>query len=120
MTFCWALDFISNRVINEPVWVEGFADKAHIRKEKEKARYMRQSNWWKQRLGRGQCYHCELQFSPQELTMDHLVPIARGGKTTKKNLVVSCKGCNSKKSYYNRSELAMMEFDISKGESPTS
>ena len=34
------------------------------------------------------------------LTMDHLVPIVRGGKTTKGNLVPSCKNCNSEKKYH--------------------
>ena len=29
--------------------------------------------------------------------MDHIVPIARGGKSTKGNVVTSCKACNSKK-----------------------
>jgi 5-methylcytosine-specific restriction endonuclease McrA len=27
--------------------------------------------------------------------MDHLVPVVRGGKSTKGNIVVSCKSCNS-------------------------
>jgi 5-methylcytosine-specific restriction endonuclease McrA len=29
--------------------------------------------------------------------MDHLVPLARGGRSTKNNLVPSCKDCNNKK-----------------------
>jgi 5-methylcytosine-specific restriction endonuclease McrA len=29
------------------------------------------------------------------LTMDHLVPLIRGGKSSKGNLVPSCKHCNS-------------------------
>jgi 5-methylcytosine-specific restriction protein A len=29
------------------------------------------------------------------LTMDHLVPVVRGGKSTKGNVVPSCKPCNS-------------------------
>ena len=31
--------------------------------------------------------------------MDHLVPIVRGGKSTKGNLVPSCKACNSERKY---------------------
>ena len=31
--------------------------------------------------------------------MDHLVPIIRGGKSTKGNLVPACKECNNKKKY---------------------
>ena len=29
--------------------------------------------------------------------MDHLIPLARGGRSTKDNLVPSCKDCNNKK-----------------------
>jgi 5-methylcytosine-specific restriction endonuclease McrA len=29
--------------------------------------------------------------------MDHVVPLARGGRSTKGNLVPACKDCNNKK-----------------------
>ncbi len=31
--------------------------------------------------------------------MDHLVPLIRGGKSTKSNLVPCCKDCNNKKKH---------------------
>ena len=31
------------------------------------------------------------------LTMDHLVPLSRGGKSIRANLVPACKECNNKK-----------------------
>jgi 5-methylcytosine-specific restriction enzyme A len=31
--------------------------------------------------------------------MDHLVPIIRGGKSTKGNVVASCKRCNSERKH---------------------
>lgn len=31
--------------------------------------------------------------------MDHIVPLSRGGKSTKGNVVPACKGCNNKKKY---------------------
>lgn len=83
----------------------------HQKKEKAKARELRRSLWWKQVLGKGICYHCEQKFAPSELTMDHLIPIARGGKTNKKNCVPSCKDCNSKKGYKTRAEMAMDKLD---------
>jgi 5-methylcytosine-specific restriction enzyme A len=33
------------------------------------------------------------------LTMDHLVPLIRGGRSTKGNLVPACKPCNTKKKH---------------------
>ena len=70
-----------------------------IKKEKEKARAMRQSRWWQQRLARGTCYYCGGRFFSSQLTMDHVVPLIRGGKTSRGNVVPACKECNSKKKY---------------------
>jgi 5-methylcytosine-specific restriction protein A len=81
------------------------------KKQKAKARELRQSSWWKQQLGKGVCYHCEQKYKPNEMTMDHLIPIARGGKSNKKNCVTSCKDCNSKKGHRTRAELAFDELD---------
>ena len=86
----------------------------HVKREKNKARELRQSSWWKQQVGKGICYHCEQKFPPAELTMDHLIPIVRGGKSDKKNCVPSCKDCNTKKGHKTRAELAMDELEASK------
>jgi 5-methylcytosine-specific restriction endonuclease McrA len=70
-------------------------DEQDIRRERQKAKELRASQWWKRKRGAGICHHCGGKFPPKELTMDHLVPIIRGGKSTKGNLVPSCKECNS-------------------------
>jgi 5-methylcytosine-specific restriction endonuclease McrA len=70
-----------------------------IKREKEKARVLRKTRWWHQKLARGECHYCRGRFSPAELTMDHVVPLIRGGKTTKGNVAPVCKDCNSKKKY---------------------
>jgi 5-methylcytosine-specific restriction endonuclease McrA len=75
------------------------ADDTHIAREKAKARELRKSQWWKNQCGRGKCHYCHRQLHPRELTMDHIVPIVRGGKTTRSNVVTCCKECNSKKKY---------------------
>ncbi len=77
----------------------GFADPEHIKRERAKGKELRQSQWWRQELGKGICYHCGGKFPKEQLTMDHLVPIARGGKSTKNNCVVCCKECNTKKGH---------------------
>ncbi len=70
-----------------------------IKREKLKARELRKTSWWKKKLSKGTCYYCGRKYSPSELTMDHLVPLIRGGKTTKGNVVTACKECNNKKKY---------------------
>ncbi|MCK4559994.1 MAG: HNH endonuclease [Calditrichia bacterium] len=74
-------------------------EKQHIAREKAKARELRQSQWWKNKIARGICHYCGEKFKSSELTMDHVVPISRGGKSTKGNIVPCCKECNNKKKY---------------------
>lgn len=70
---------------------------AQIRRERRKARELRNSQWWKRRLAKGVCHYCGRRTAPGNLTMDHIVPIARGGCSTKGNVVPACKECNNKK-----------------------
>ncbi len=74
-------------------------DDVFLRRERQKARELRGSQWWKRQLARGLCYYCGGSFSPAALTMDHIVPMARGGKSIKGNVVPACKVCNNKKKY---------------------
>ena len=75
------------------------ADSEHVKRERAKARVLRDSQWWKNLRGTGLCYYCKQRFPPRELTMDHLIPIIRGGCSRKSNIVACCKECNNKKKY---------------------
>ncbi len=75
------------------------ADEDHVKREKAKARDLRKTQWWKNQKGRGKCYYCSSRVDATSLTMDHVVPIIRGGRTTKGNIVPACKPCNDKKKY---------------------
>ena len=79
---------------------------AELRREKDKARKLRKTRWWQQKLSAGVCHYCRKSFKAKGLTMDHIVPLARGGKSTKDNLVICCKECNNKKK-----TLLPMEWD---------
>jgi 5-methylcytosine-specific restriction protein A len=79
-------------------WVPVLSDD-EIRRERAKARELRQSQWWKRKRSKGICHYCGRTFPPAELTMDHLVPLVRGGRSTKGNLVPACKDCNSAKKH---------------------
>ena len=72
-------------------------DDTTLKTERRKARELRKSQWWKRRLAKGICHYCGRQTTAQQLTMDHIVPIARGGRSTKGNVVPACKNCNNKK-----------------------
>jgi len=72
-------------------------DDREIRREREKARGLRKQNWWKNRIAKGICHYCGKSFPPKDLTLDHVVPLARGGHSTKGNCVPACKDCNNQK-----------------------
>jgi 5-methylcytosine-specific restriction endonuclease McrA len=72
-------------------------DEKFLRRERAKARDLRKSRWWKQKIAQETCYYCQQKVERTELTMDHIVPLVRGGRSTKDNLVTACKSCNTKK-----------------------
>jgi 5-methylcytosine-specific restriction endonuclease McrA len=72
-------------------------DDTDIKRERSKARDLRQSQWWKRKCAKGACHYCGKTTPPKALTMDHIVPIARGGRSTKGNVVPACKACNNTK-----------------------
>jgi 5-methylcytosine-specific restriction endonuclease McrA len=67
--------------------------------EKSKSRALKKTIWWQGQISRGICYYCKCKFPKEQLTMDHIVPLIRGGKSKKGNIVVACKTCNNKKKY---------------------
>ena len=87
------------------------ADPTHVAREREKARELRKTAWWQRRVQKGVCAYCAGQFAPRELTMDHVVPVARGGRSTRGNVVAACKGCNNKKKLMTPAEQILFARD---------
>ena len=86
---------------------------AHIKREKAKTRLLRKSTWWSNKVGNeGKCYYCQVKLDLELATMDHIVPLSRGGETTKGNIVVSCKMCNTKKADLTPVELLFQQLDL--------
>ena len=52
-------------------------------------------------------FKCQYCGNEKELTLDHLIPKAKGGKTSWNNLVTACKTCNSKKGNYSLEEAGL-------------
>lgn len=88
----------------EPFYTD--VDDDEVKREKAKARELRNSQWWKRRRSTGICHYCGRKFKPSELTMDHIVPLGRGGKSTKGNVAPACKECNTRKK-----QLLLMEWE---------
>ncbi len=53
-------------------------------------------------------YCCQYCGTVDELTLDHVVPKSRGGKSNWDNLTTACKRCNSRKGDFTPEEARMM------------
>jgi 5-methylcytosine-specific restriction endonuclease McrA len=51
---------------------------------------------------------CRYCGSLDRLTLDHVLPVSRGGEDTRENLVVACKSCNSRKKDRTPAEAGMV------------
>ena len=92
-------------------WFDMRVDPAQIARERAKARELRRTNWWQAQIQKGVCHYCGGKFPPSELTMDHIVPLSRGGHSTKGNIVPCCKACNNNKNYTRPVDEILAELD---------
>jgi hypothetical protein len=53
---------------------------------------------------RGCCEYCwsQLKFSPDPFSVEHIIPLSKGGTYDLENLALACQGCNNRK--YNHTE----------------
>lgn len=93
-------------------WIDIQQDDAHVARERARARELRKSDWWRAQLARGICHYCGKKFPPEELTMDHIVPVVRGGKSVRGNVVPCCKTCNNEKKYLTPAEIIMKKLGL--------
>lgn len=99
-------------------WVEIERDDRHIRRERAKAKELRNGAYFKELFRRGVCHYCGKTFAEAELTLDHIVPLSRGGRSTKGNMVVCCLPCNQKKKYLTPAEMLLRELDCTEPPEP--
>lgn len=92
-------------------WIEVNADEAFIKRERAKTREMRKTPYFRDLLKKGICHYCGKKFPLSELTLDHLVPICRGGRSTRGNLVVCCRACNAGKSLLTPAEIILRDLE---------
>jgi 5-methylcytosine-specific restriction endonuclease McrA len=92
-------------------WIDIKKDPKHVARERAKAKELRKSQWWLQELAKGVCHYCGEIFQPSELTMDHILPVVRGGKSIKSNCVPCCKACNNDKKYLTPAEMILRDLE---------
>lgn len=92
-------------------WIDIRKDDQHVAREREKARALRKSAWWRQQVQAGVCHYCGRKVGTEALTLDHVVPVARGGGSTKGNVVPACDACNKEKKCLTPAELILAELE---------
>ena len=92
-------------------WVEINRDERHIKRERAKAREMRQTPYYQDLFRKGICHYCGQKFPQDQLTLDHIVPVSRGGRSTRGNRVVACLDCNQKKKYLTPVEMLLRQLE---------
>jgi 5-methylcytosine-specific restriction endonuclease McrA len=53
------------------------------------------------------CQYCGRRLPPSQLSLDHVIPLSRGGRESWTNIVCACFECNSRKGGRNPSEVGM-------------
>ena len=100
-------------------WVEMSANPKHVARERARARSLRASPWWRSQLATGRCHYCGAVVSAEALTMDHVIPVARGGRSVKGNVVPACTACNRTKRFLTPAEQILAELDTPPPSTPT-
>ena len=92
-------------------WIDIKKDPKHVARERAKGKVLRKTPWWQQELAKGLCHYCGRTYQPEELTMDHILPVVRGGKSVKSNCVPACKECNTAKKYLTPAEMILRDLE---------
>lgn len=53
------------------------------------------------------CQYCGKHYSPDKLTLDHVIPVSRNGRDSWNNVVTACKKCNHRKGNFLLGEIDM-------------
>jgi len=67
---------------------------SRLRRQRQRVKFSRQNVLARDRW---RCQYCGQKKRTVELTYDHVVPRAQGGKTSWENIVTACEDCNARK-----------------------
>lgn len=94
---CDVLEWYDDWLVRSPSWetkVPAVIMMKQYIKSKSEVRFSKSNLYLRDQY---KCLYCGYKFSRSNLTMDHVVPISRGGKTEWTNIVAACNSCNSTK-----------------------
>ena len=59
-------------------WIDIQADSAHVKREREKARALRKTDWWRAKIAAGVCHYCQRNVGAENLTLDGIIKLMVG------------------------------------------
>jgi len=91
------LEWYDDWVVRSPSWETRVPAVMMVKEYVRNKKYPRFSKYNVTLRDHYRCQYCETQITQATVTMDHVIPISRGGKTCWENIVAACGSCNSKK-----------------------
>jgi len=94
---CTVLEWYDDWIVSSPSWetrVPAVIMMKEMMRRKRTPRFSKNNLYLRDLYT---CQYCSNKHIKQDLTLDHVIPVSKGGKTNWKNIVAACKSCNSHK-----------------------
>lgn len=94
---CSVLDWYDDWLVRSPTWETKVPAVIMLKdyvKHKSTVRFSKYNVYLRDSYT---CLYCDEQLIRNEATLDHVIPLSKGGKTNFENIVTSCHDCNNRK-----------------------
>ncbi len=88
------LDWYDDWIVSSPSWETKVPAVIMLKKQMRRYSRPRYSKFNVMLRDMYTCQYCMLPVVKKELTVDHIVPLSKGGKSNFENVVAACKPCN--------------------------
>lgn len=91
------LDWYDDWIVSSPSWETKVPAVVIVKKYITKNKRVRFSKYNVMLRDNFKCQYCHIDLTRSTATMDHVVPLSKGGETSFENVVTSCAPCNTNK-----------------------
>ena len=91
------LEWYDDWIVRSPSWESRVPAVMMVKDYVKTKKYPRFSKYNVSLRDHFECQYCGTHVTSQTVTMDHVWPVSRGGKTNWENSVTACKPCNFRK-----------------------
>lgn len=94
---CSVLEWYDDWLVRSPTWetkVPAVIMLKDFVRQKTQVRFSKYNVFLRDQYN---CLYCDEKLNSSEATLDHVIPLSKGGKTNFENIVTSCSICNSQK-----------------------